>query len=196
MRIPDKIIISDRIKLIITDFDGTLFDTKAVNYRAYKRALNDHGYDIDYDFFRTYCNGKHYMDFIPRIIGDDEGVLQEIHKKKKQYYADFISSVRLNEELLAILDACRIRMKIALVTTASRQNLNDVLDSFQLSDFFDFILTQEDIEKQKPDPEGFLNVMSHFDVSPEETFIFEDSDAGIEAAIRSGAGYFVVKGFN
>lgn len=67
---------------------------------------------------------------------------------------------------------------------------------FHVKGLFDLILTQEDIEKPKPDPEGFIKAMEYFMINSKETAIFEDSDVGIEAARRSGAYYYKTFGFN
>mgnify|MGYP004539847273 CR=1 FL=1 len=56
------------MKLIIVDLDGTLFDTKDVNYYAYKEAIVPYGYDIDYKYYRKFCNGRHYLDFCRRLL--------------------------------------------------------------------------------------------------------------------------------
>lgn len=54
------------MKLIIVDLDGTLFDTKDVNYHAYKEAIAPYGYDMDYKYYCEFCNGRHYLDFCRR----------------------------------------------------------------------------------------------------------------------------------
>ena len=61
---------------------------------------------------------------------------------------------------------------------------------------FDLILTHNDISKPKPDPEGFITAMKHFNVEAKDCLIFEDSKPGIEAAKSSGATVFVALGFN
>ena len=53
----------------------------------------------------------------------------------------------------------------------------------------------EDVKKKKPDPEGFCKAMDYYQILKEDTIIFEDSDVGIEAAEKSGATVFVVRGF-
>ena len=81
------------------------------------------------------------------------------------------------------------------MTTASKTNVIEMLEHFGVSDRFELILTQEDIVKSKPDPEGFLKAMEHFGIEPSDTVIFEDSDTGIEAAMRSGAAVMRVMKF-
>ena len=58
-------------KLAVFDLDGTLFDTKDVNFSAYSKALEDLGYKekIDYKYYCDYCNGTSYKNFIPMILG-------------------------------------------------------------------------------------------------------------------------------
>lgn len=55
------------MKLVIVDLDGTLFDTKDVNYHAYKDAISPYGFDIDYKYYCEFCNGRHYLDFLPQL---------------------------------------------------------------------------------------------------------------------------------
>ena len=47
-----------KTKMIICDLDGTLFDTSEVNYQAYKKSLNEMGYELNYSFFIKECYGK------------------------------------------------------------------------------------------------------------------------------------------
>ena len=82
------------------------------------------------------------------------------------------------------------------MTTASKENCREILGALNIMDIFDLILTHDDIEKVKPDPEGFLKAMQYFKAKPEETIIFEDSDVGIEAAKQSGAFYYRTYLFN
>ena len=71
------------MKLIIVDLDGTLFDTKDVNYHAYKEAIAPYGYDMDYKYYCEFCNGRHYIDFLPQVTTTDSEILSAMHKAKK-----------------------------------------------------------------------------------------------------------------
>lgn len=184
------------MKVMIIDLDGTLFDTKEVNFRAYQEAILPYGYHIDYDYYCKFCNGRHYMDFLPQITTNNCEILLDIHKRKQDVYRKFLPYSRLNEHLTTMITACRGEYKTALVTTASRQNTYDILDAFDLTGLFDLILTREDVQKSKPNPEGFLKAMKHFESTPEACIVFEDSEVGIEAAHNAGMQCFQVKGFN
>ena len=179
-----------KYKLAIFDLDGTLFDTKDVNYRAYREAIGN--VDIDYEFYCKFCNGRNYKQFLPIIMPDitDER-MEEIHDLKKQLYPGYLKYARKNEELFGKFENIN-----ALVTTASLKNTMDILSEFNVTDVFDFIITQEDVKETKPNPECFLLAMEKAGAMPNETIIYEDSDAGIEAAKKSGADYVIVEGFN
>jgi len=84
---------------------------------------------------------------------------------------------------------------ISIVTTASGKNCTDILDHFDKTKVFELIIAQEDVTRCKPDPEGFLKAMDYFNVSKENTVIFEDSSTGIEAARSSGASVLVTLDF-
>lgn len=184
------------MKLVIVDLDGTLFDTKDVNYHAYKDAIAPYGYEMDYAYYCEFCNGRHYLDFLPQITTEDQGILQAMHKAKKKAYKQYLDKAVLNRGLVDILHLLRSEYKTAVVTTASKENCMDILNQFGLVELFDLILTHDDITKAKPDPEGFLKAMAYFGAEPAETIIFEDSDVGLEAAEKSGAFYYKTYRFN
>lgn len=184
------------MKLLIVDLDGTLFDTKDVNFHAYQDAIAPFGYTIDYQYYCDFCNGRHYLDFLPQITTTDKEILTAMHQAKKRAYPKHLDKAILNEGLVDIIRLLRSEYKTALVTTASKANCEDILNRFDLLGLFDLILTHEDIKNSKPDPEGFLKAMQYFDVSPQNTIIFEDSEVGIEAAERSGAFYYRTYRFN
>lgn len=180
-------------KLAIFDMDGTLFDTKEANFMAYKTVLEDYDYNLEYEYFIKNCFGKHYKDFLNGIV--DEKLFEEVHSKKKKLYRDYLDYIKENKELFNIIKLLKTEYYIALVTTASKQNTEDLLLHYDKVNLFDLVLTHNDIEKSKPDPEGFNKAIKHFNVSSEDTIIFEDSETGIEAARKTGATVLVVDKF-
>ena len=186
-------------KLAIFDLDGTLFDTKNVNYNAYQDAIKMAKIEIniDYNDFCTLYNGKNYRDFLPKIIPNiTEEQMKNIHDFKKNIYTKYLDKARKNELLFLIIKEIKEKFYISLVTNASRKNVEDILKKFSMKDLFDLFITQEDIKKPKPSAEGFLKAMDYFKISKENTIIFEDSEIGIQAAIESGADYVKVCGYN
>lgn len=174
-------------KCALFDLDGTLFETGDVNFHAYQKALEEQGYSLNYDYFCKECNGRHYTTFLPVIIGENKVVMEIVHRRKKELYHSYLEYAKPNKHLLSLIQLMKADYNLAVVTTASRKNTCEILEQFDILDCFDLIITQEDVTKTKPDPEGFLKAMAYFQAKPEDTLIFEDSRVGIEAALASGA---------
>lgn len=180
--------------LAIFDLDGTLFDTREVNYCAYQDALTAYNVDLDSDYFTSECNGKHYTDFLPKFLKKKEDI-EIVHQIKKTRYAEHLNKALMNSHLFNIVRMIRSEYHIAVVTTASRKNTYEILNHFGVSEAFELIITSEDIVHVKPDPEGFFKAMDYFKMDSTHTIIFEDSDDGIQAALESGAAVLRVERF-
>lgn len=186
-------------KLALFDMDGTLYDTKDVNFRSYKEALETVGIysKIDYRYYCDFCNGNDYKIFLPILVpGITEEQLKLVHEEKIRRYPKNLQYARENKALFSLMETMKMDYVIALVTTASSQNTKDILFAFGREKCFDFLICKEDVENTKPNPEGFLIAMEKAGINEENTIIFEDSDTGIEAANQSGAAYVRVYGYN
>lgn len=178
------------------DLDGTLVNTNDINYFAYKEALNEYNYDIGYEYFSKDCNGINYKVFLSNIIKNPDD-MEPIHKRKKELYKKHIGKGKLNKPLIDMIKGLKKNgYKIALVSAANKQNIEDVLNHFKISDLFDLIVAQEAVVETKPSPECYVKTMDFFNEKPETCIIFEDSPIGIEAAERAKINYFIVKGYN
>lgn len=186
-------------KLAIFDLDGTLFDTKDVNYNAYQNAIKMLGIDaeIDYNNFCNLYNGKNYREFLPKIIPDiTEEQMKNIHNFKKNIYTQYLDKARKNELLFLMIQEIKEKFYISIVTNASKKNVKDILEKFSVKNLFDLLITQEDVKNPKPSAEGFLKAMNYFNISKENTIIFEDSEIGIQAANKAETNYVKVYGYN
>ena len=201
-------------KLAMFDMDGTLYDTVDSNYYAYKEAVEKFGFTLEHDFFEFACFGHNYKTFVPMIIKESlkskasgeelkrlvaekltDELVENIHDAKLACYDKYFDKIRLNEGLINLIRRVKYNTYIALVTTGSTKNVNEIIEHFHHADLFDKVFTQNDVEKQKPDPECFINAMEHFKISPEDSYIYEDSDVGLKAAYKSGANVIKVGKF-
>lgn len=183
-------------RLVILDLDGTLYDTRRVNFLAYQKALEDFGVALDEECFRAKCDGRYYKQFLPVIApGSTPSDMEAIHRRKQALYREYLPAASVNEMLVEVMRSVRHISNIALVTSASRKNAEEILTFFGHMPLVDLLLTQEDVSRKKPDPEGFLLAMSHFGIGPDRTLIFEDSTPGVRAALSCGAGVCRVMAF-
>lgn len=183
--------------LVIVDLDGTLFDTVAVNAAGYRAALAELGFTVSDEYYAAHCNGGHYKAFLPPLMGGSPAPadVERVHDRKLELYGSCLGAARKNDALFALLEAMRPHNDLALVTTGSRRNATEILAHFGCLDWFDLILTSEDVTRNKPDPEGYLRAMAHFGADAAHTMIFEDSAPGLAAARATGAAVFKVERF-
>jgi beta-phosphoglucomutase len=176
------------IKLLISDFDGTLVDTFMANFKAYKKAFSENGLMLSEAEYRQ-CFGLRFDDFMQKMNVAIE-LRHKIREMKSEFYPEFFCELRVNVPLLHYIRAFkRSRRRTALASTARRRNLMNVLKSIEAVDAFDFILAGEDVTEGKPSPEVYEKVIRHFDIKPANCLVFEDSEVGIQSAVNAGLNY-------
>lgn len=180
------------IKAVITDFDGTLVDTFLANCCAYSEAFARCGLSLTIGEYQKNF-GLRFNEFMDAMNIEDETTRNKIKELKKDAYPKYFHLLKLNKNLMNMLTQLKKSdVKIAIASTARKENLIAALDFWGLTDMFDLILTGESVKNGKPDPEIYILTMEQLGVTPEETLIFEDSEVGLKAAEDSGAKYIKV----
>lgn len=194
-----------RIRLLLLDFDGTLADTRRANTLAYVTALGEAGYPLTEEEYAARYFGMRCEEFLTQYGIADPAERERLRLRKIALYPSFFDTVRLNRPLWEFCHQFRSQGgRVWVVSTGSRANIENVMRHLGIGGpgtpvdeaplgRVDGILSGLDVERPKPYPDCFLEVMRREGCTPRETLIFEDSPIGIEAARRSGAGYFVVK---
>ena len=127
----------------------------------------------------------------------DEQTRKKIKNQKAIYYKQNLDKVQPNHGLLALLKSSRGKYKTALVTTASRDNVDNLLDYYKIDEqLFDCIVTAEGVSKSKPDPEAYKLAIKTLGAKASECCVFEDTDMGIQAAEAAGAKFVRVRLWN
>lgn len=181
-----------KVKLLISDFDGTLVNTFRANYEAYKRSFSECGLNITEEDYRK-SFGMRFDDFMKIMNISDIEVKQSIRELKSDYYPLFFEHLILNKPLLSFLRNFKTAGGYtALASTARKKNLMNVINYLGIKDAFSFISAGEDVKKGKPDPEIYENILVRFDMKPEEALVFEDSEVGIGAAANAGINYIQI----
>lgn len=175
------------LEAILVDFDGTLVNTETANAKAYATSLKDYGFNVSKELLLQYCRGRHWSEFLPEILKDQYSldIGSKIAKNKNRIYSKFYNEIKINEPLLILLKHFS-RSSRALVSNASRGSVIPILDLFGINSFFEVIICQEDIEKPKPSPEGYLLAISLLGVNKLNCLAIEDSETGIIAAKNAG----------
>ena len=175
-------------KALMFDFDGTLFDTKKLNFKAYQLAYFDLGVTITEEMFDK-TDGLSVYEF-NQAMGVDCDV-EKLRELKKNYYADMVKYATPNNYLIKLIK--KTNCKTALVTSARLVNIDYLLKAYELK--FDVMITQEDVAKHKPEPDSYNLAIERLGLSPEECLAFEDSRPGFVAARKAGADCVMVGKF-
>lgn len=174
------------IKAIITDFDGTLIDTKNANALAYIDAFASVGIEITEEQYNEYF-GLRFDDLCKKLGVTDKKLQKKIKTAKKKYYPSHFDKTKLNSTLVSILSWYRDKgVIICVASTASPENLTALIEYYELEDSFDGVICGNDVKYGKPKPDIYLTTLDACNCKPEEVLVFEDSDVGIEAAQAAG----------
>lgn len=174
------------IKYIITDFDGTLVDTREANKRAYEQVFREAGYKFDAASYDTLFGLR--IDDLCNKMNIDPKDRVFIKRRKAEVYPSYFCIIKLNYALLNLLRlAKKNNIGIALASTASRKNIHNVLEYFGLKDLFNSIVAGEDVVNGKPSGDVYKAAMTMIGAKDtDEVLVFEDSEVGVAAAQNAG----------
>lgn len=187
------------IKLIIFDLDGVLVDAKDIHYDTLNKALETIGSEfvISHEEHLSIFDGlKTYekLNILSKMRGLDSKKHQLIWDLKQKLTIEKINNLKIDEKLIEIFKKLKNQnFKIACCSNSIRRSIYAMLSKIGIIEFFDLILSNEDVTYPKPHPEIYWKGMSYFGLSPEHTLIVEDSPPGLLSAQRSGARVLRVK---
>jgi len=176
------------IRAVLWDMDGVLVDTAPFHYRAWRELFAGLGKDLtDKEFRRTF--GLRNDDILRVNLGDmPRERLRKLGRRKEELFREAIRG-RVQPLPGAVALVRRLRasgVNTAVVSSAPRQNVETLLDALGLGDAFDTLVAEEDAERGKPDPQGYLLAAERLGERPEGCVVIEDAPGGVEAAKRAG----------
>lgn len=187
-----------KIKAVLFDMDGVLIDAKEWHYEALNRALSLFGMPISrFDHLSTFDGlpTLRKLDLLTLERGLPEELHAFINEMKQKFTMDFVHTMCqpmfIHEYALSNLK--RKGYKIAVCSNSIRDTVETMMRKAALSDYLDFVISNEDVSRNKPDPEMYVRSMAHFALKPTECLIVEDNENGIRAARASGGHLLVVK---
>ncbi|MFL2582598.1 MAG: HAD family hydrolase [Flavobacteriales bacterium] len=175
-------------KAFIFDLDGTLADTMSVHYKACQLVCNRNGFDFPEDYFYQEA-GKPTLEVFRNLIlklgikGIDGN---ELGQEKEKKFLELIPSVKPVKFVSQIAKKYKGKIPMAIGSGGQRNTVELTLTAIGFDDFFDSIVTCDDVEYHKPHPETFLKAALEMGVEPHECVVFEDGDPGLEAAKTAG----------
>ena len=180
------------IQAFIFDLDGVIVDTAKYHYTAWKNIANELGFDFT-PSDNERLKGVSRMQSLEILLSIGNlslsGKEKELvaHRKNEQYKA-LISNITPNEILPGAKDFIEHAQTRGIATAlgSASKNAMPILNSLRITNLFDAIIDGNSVEKTKPAPDVFLKAAEALNILPQNCIVFEDAEAGIEAAINAG----------
>ena len=175
-------------KAILWDNDGVLVDTEKFYYMANKKLLSRYQIELTEELFRdlylTQSTGAWHL--IPQVHLESIGISSLRHERNAMYIDMLQTGDFRIPGVEQALESLKDRYLMAVVTSSLRKHFDIIHRRTNYLRFFDFVLTREDYNQSKPEPEPYLKALELLAIDPDETVVIEDSQRGIMAAKRAG----------
>lgn len=179
----------DKIKAIIFDMDGVIFDTEMVYLKVWSKVFEKYGYKMTKEIYTSVLGTG--RENVKKVFVNNYGSnlpIDDMYKEKDENLAKEIEKgVALKAGAYEILKYLKENdFKIALATSAISKRAFKQLKQANIYKFFDAVVCRDDVEKTKPNPDIFLKAADKLNVNKNECIVIEDSSAGIKAAFNAG----------
>lgn len=174
-------------KYILFDHDGVLVDTEPWYYTAGERALAGIGLTLDRDqYLRDMSQGRGTW-AQARAAGVDEETIDRQRAVRNRYYQEYLRTEAIEiEGVVEALAELSTYVRMAVVTTAKREDFEIIHEKRKIRQFMEFVLAREDYELAKPHPEPYLTGLCRLGATRDETLVVEDSSRGLSSAVAAG----------
>jgi beta-phosphoglucomutase len=178
----------NKIKACLFDLDGVVVDTAKYHYLAWNRLANSLGFNFT-EKDNERLKGVSRMRSLEILlsvgkVNPSEKEKLKMAKEKNDWYVEYISKLDESEILPGVkeflIELRQNGIKIALGSASKNSMI--ILNNLNLTSYFDAIIDGNKVSKAKPDPEVFLLGARELNVQPSECVVFEDAQAGIDAA--------------
>jgi HAD superfamily hydrolase (TIGR01509 family) len=173
-------------KAVIFDWDGTLADTKDIILKSFRKALEDLPLEVDEELIKSLM-GKRAKEIFSEVlkksdISFDEATLDGLVEKRVKAELELSSCVELKDGAMALLDALKPKVKLALASMNNKHVIDSMLNGCGLRRFFDVVISADEVAEPKPDPEIFLKCASKLKLKSDVIVVIEDTTFGVRAA--------------
>jgi phosphoglycolate phosphatase len=183
----------NKIKAVVFDCDGVMFDTARANRKYYNEVLEA--------FNKPPLNQKQFVNVhMMTVSGAIAYLFSELDDLSPVYaclkdigYHKFIQYMEMEEGLRELLAALKKNGYIRGIGTNRTNTMEKVLKVFHLESCFEVVVTAAHVKNPKPDPEQLLLIMDKLDLSSSQILFIGDSDYDRQAAARADVGFIAFK---
>lgn len=186
------------IKAVIYDLDDLMVNSAPTHFKATDILLQKYGHkyeelpgDLKTDFI-----GKRVIDVLKDIVEyfKISADFNELYAERMQI---FLALVRNELEpmpgLFKSLKLFKNKYKIALASSGMRKYIEFVLEKFGIVDYFDAVISGDDVKIGKPSPETYIVACKKLGLKPDECVVFEDAAVGVASAKSAGCKCIAIK---
>jgi beta-phosphoglucomutase-like phosphatase (HAD superfamily) len=178
---------SPQPQAIIFDCDGTLADTMPLHWRAWQVIARRHRFSLSES--RFYSLGGVPAREILKVLRAEQRLgfdpLAVAHEKEAEYLP-LIAQVEPINTVVGVAREHFGRIPLAVASGGTRDIIEQVLEHLDIRHLFQAIVTSEDVTRQKPAPDIFLEAALRLGVPPQFCRAYEDTDLGMQAIRAAG----------
>jgi len=174
---------------IIFDFDGLIIDSESAVFHTWQKFYSSYGLDLKMEDWAEII-GRSDQDRDPMVAlahAAGKGFKEEETRKNfdKELTEEMEKTGVFPGVWEVIANAKAAGLKLGIASSSSRSWVERHLQRIQLGEYFDVIVSSDDVEKAKPNPKIYMLAVQELALSPEQVVVFEDSPAGVLAAKRA-----------
>jgi beta-phosphoglucomutase-like phosphatase (HAD superfamily) len=176
---------------VIFDMDGLVLDTESTYFIAWQQAAKAMGYELTQEFCLS-LSGLHFRDIELKLIDycGAEFNLQSFYRLSGDCWRDHVNDhgIEIKHGFFDVLKLLtQQNIPFCLATNSRLINAQECLELAGIKEVFSLIITRDDVEVGKPEPDIFLKAAELLQVDIGQCMVIEDSHAGIVAASKAGA---------
>jgi beta-phosphoglucomutase len=175
------------IRAVLFDFDGVLFDSEPVRFRAGTQALAELGITLTWEDFTRCWLGRTDEAGLRDIMGERfEADGQRVITRRNALYEERLDEVQAFTDAGRFLRRIPSGIRLAIATGSRRLEVEGILWRAVMTQSFQTIVTAEDYSRPKPEPDPFQAAARLLKLSPAACLVIEDSPSGVAAAQAAG----------
>jgi len=177
------------IRAVLFDLDGVVVDTIHYHYLAWDHMFRELGGSVSKESVLLH-EGRASREILPLFLREagvelDEERHAEFIERKREYYRSIVK-IKYFPDIFSTIGTLKSRgFRTALVTASARGNMEKSLDE-SMREYFDFIITGDEVRRAKPAPEPYLAAAERLHVPPPQCLVVENAPLGILSALNAG----------
>jgi beta-phosphoglucomutase-like phosphatase (HAD superfamily) len=172
---------------LIFDCDGTLADTMPLHWRAWQVIASRHGFRFPEERFYS-LGGVPSRDILKLLCAEQNLAFDclAVAREKETEYLPLIAQVEPVNVVVGIAREYYGKVPLAVASGGSRRIIEQVLEHLDIRNLFEAVVTNEDVVRQKPAPDIFLEAAARLGVPANLCRAYEDTDLGLTAIRAAG----------